>query len=234
MLAKILLGTLFVALSVCGGKATASVLKLLPENLQDFKCNDEAIGFKLNLTELAGYWYEAARIPKVPVECLNVSIPAETKNNSLDLGLTYVSTYNNSWELTKEVVTLPWTNSTQYGIASLDTVDISYKLVTTDYVSIAVICGYDSSSIIPIFKLFTRDREVSQEVYEMINTQAEQYGYQSLISWEKQSLEECGGSSASSDSSGSSESNGSSGQAPLTALMGFIILLCGFSIWGSY
>ncbi|XP_017056129.1 uncharacterized protein LOC108098000 [Drosophila ficusphila] len=180
----------------------------LPENLQDFKCEEDDIGFHFNLTELAGYWYEALRIPNdQSMECLNVSIPSEPKANNLTLDLSYVRTVNNSWELSQEVVSFPWTNSTQYGIFDLGTESVSYKLVTTDYVSISVVCGYGSTSVIPIFKLFSRTREVSQELYELINTQAEVLGYSSLISWEKQSLEECGGSS---------------GQAPLAALMSFV------------
>uniref|UniRef100_A0A6P4DVL2 Uncharacterized protein LOC108037397 n=1 Tax=Drosophila rhopaloa TaxID=1041015 RepID=A0A6P4DVL2_DRORH len=149
------------------------------------------------------------------MECLNVSVPSTIERNNLSLELNYVSTVNSGWNFTKEEVSFPWTNSTQYGIFNLDADSVSYKLVTTDYVSIAVLCGYGSSSVIPIFKLFTRTREVSQEIYELINTQAEQYGYESLISWEKQSLEECGGSS---------------GQAPLAALMVFITFCCGFSV----
>ncbi|XP_016952156.1 uncharacterized protein LOC108025975 [Drosophila biarmipes] len=221
MQAQTFIGTILFSLYFWGSTPVeASISPRLPENLQDFKCEADDIGFAFNLTALSGYWYEALRVPNIQVtECLNVSVPAEIANNTLILDLSYVSTLDNSWNLTKEVVTLPWSNSTQYGIFNLDTGVVSYKLVTTDYVSIAVVCGYGSSSVIPIFKLFTRDREVSQEIYELINTQAEQYGYGSLINWEKQSLEECGGSS---------------GQAPLAALMGFVSFLCGVSLWAGF
>ncbi|KAH8363398.1 hypothetical protein KR084_009565 [Drosophila pseudotakahashii] len=223
MQAQQVIATILIAFYFCGGlQVEGSITKLprLPENIQDLKCEADDIGFAFNLTELAGYWYEAMRIPNVQVtECLNVSVPAEINNTNLNLDVTYVSTLNNGWNLTKEVVTFPWSNSTQHGIFELKTGSVSYKLVTTDYVSIAVLCGYGSSSAIPIFKLFTRDREVSQEIYELINTQAEQAGYESLINWEKQSLAECGDSS---------------GQAPLGALMGFNTFFGGLSVWASY
>jgi len=74
-----------------------------------------------------------------------------------------------------------------------------------------------STSLIPIFKFFTRDREVSEEIFELINTQAEENGYSSLIYWEKQSVEEC---------------REPSGQPALAALVG-LILLCGLSTWAS-
>ncbi|XP_039494464.1 uncharacterized protein LOC120453708 [Drosophila santomea] len=214
---QVFIPSLLLALCICGIEAV--VLPRLPENIQDFKCEDEDIGFKFNLTDFAGDWYEALRLPNVPgMECLNVSIPSEVKDNNLTLDLSYVTILNSSWTLSREAVTFPWNNSTQYGIFHPDASEVSYKLVTTDYVSIAVVCGYGKHSVIPILKLFTRDREVSEEIVDLINTQAEQYGYSSLIYWEKQSLEEC---------------REPSGQAPLAALVG-LTLLCGLSIWASY
>ncbi|XP_043653529.1 uncharacterized protein LOC122620223 [Drosophila teissieri] len=210
--------SLLLALCICGIEAIG--LPRLPENLQDFKCEEDDIGFKFNLTRFAGVWYEALQMPNVPgMECLNVSIPSEVKDNNLTLTLSYVTILNTSWTLSREAVSFPWNNSTQYGIFHPDGSEVSYKLVTTDYVSIAVVCGYSSrGSAIPILKLFTRDREASEEIVQPINTQAEEYGYSSLIYWEKQSLEEC---------------REPSGQAPLAALVG-LILLCGLSIWASY
>jgi len=157
-------------------------------------------------------------MPSVPgMECLNVSIPSAVSGNNLTLDLSYVTILNNSWSLSREAVSFPWNNSTQYGIFHPDASKVSYKLVTTDYVSIAVVCGYGSTSLIPIFKFFTRDREVSEEIFELINTQAEENGYSSLIYWEKQSVEEC---------------REPSGQPALAALVG-LILLCGLSTWAS-
>ncbi|KQS39018.1 uncharacterized protein LOC26525991 [Drosophila erecta] len=208
--------SLLLAICICG--IEANILPRLPENIQDFKCEEDDIGFKFNLTDFAGDWYETLQIPYVPgVECLNVSIPSEAKGNILTLDLRYVTILNNNWTVSREAVSFPWNNSTQFGIFHPDGSEVSYKLVTTDYVSIAVLCGYGSNSVIPIFKLFTRDREVSAEIVELINTQAEENGYSSLIYWEKQSLEEC---------------REPSGQAPLAALVG-LTLLCGLSIWAS-
>ncbi|XP_033167209.1 uncharacterized protein LOC117145604 [Drosophila mauritiana] len=213
---QIFIRSLLLAFCICGIEAIT--LPRLPENLQDFKCQEDDVGFKFNLTDLAGTWYEALRVPSVPgMECLNVSIPSTVNANNLTLDLSYVTILNNSWSLSREAVCFPWNNSTQYGIFYPDASEVSFKLVTTDYVSIAVVCGYGTTSVIPIFKLFTRDREVSQEIFELINTQAENIGYSSLIYWEKQSVEEC---------------REPSGQAPLAALVG-LILLCGLCTWAS-
>ncbi|EDW42030.1 GM25765 [Drosophila sechellia] len=132
--------------------------------------------------ELAGTWYEALRVPIVPgMECLNVSIPSTVNADNLTLDLSYVTILNNSWSHSRDAVSFPWNNSTQYGIFHPDASEVSYKLVTTEYVSIAVVCGYGTTSVIPIFKLFTRDREVSEEIFELINTHVEDIGYSSLI-----------------------------------------------------
>ncbi|KAH8363395.1 hypothetical protein KR084_009566 [Drosophila pseudotakahashii] len=170
----------------------------LPKGLDQFNCRNESFGMQFNLTRLSGYWYEAGRVPNVQVlECLNVSVPAEIDNNTLSLDLNFISTVNNDWSFTQEAVDFPWDNQTQSGVFNLkyDTVTVTYKLVLTDYERFAFICGYASISPVPLFKLFTREREIGQETIDFVQSYAEKYGVASQIAWEKQSPDECNGSS---------------------------------------
>ncbi|EDW49703.1 GM23438 [Drosophila sechellia] len=168
-------------------------MPVLPEALN---CRNENISFNLNLTRLSGYWYEAARVPNVQVlQCLNVSVPAEVEKDSLSLDLNFISTVNNGWQFTEESVEFPWNNYTQGGIFKLDydTVTVTYKLMITDYENIAFVCGFGSISPVPLFKLFTRQREVSQDTIDTAKSLAESYGMGNQIAWEMQSPDECNG-----------------------------------------
>ncbi len=181
-----------------------------------FVFRNESIHFNFNLTQLSGYWYEAARVPNVQVlECLNVSVPAEIENDILSLDLNFISTVNNGWQFTEESVEFPWNEDTQTGIFKLDydTVTVTYKLMLTDYENIAFVCGFGSISPVPLFKLFTRKRELSQEMINLAKSYAEQYGMGNQIAWEMQSPGEC---------------NGSGGLFPMAILMATVAVLWGF------
>ncbi|XP_017102829.2 uncharacterized protein [Drosophila bipectinata] len=169
----------------------------LPGNLKSWNCQADNIGTQLNLTALSGNWYEAARVPNVAVmECLNVSVPNEIVNNKLTLGLNYIDTTNGGRSFTNESVDFSWNNSTQHGIFELDfeKVSVTYKLVFTDNADVAFICGYGSISPIPLFKLLTREREISEEKIEIVKNIAKIYGVDSMISWQDQSPGRCNGS----------------------------------------
>ncbi|KAI8044659.1 uncharacterized protein LOC128255899 [Drosophila gunungcola] len=215
--------TILAVLGICGNLVSVAGSRLrmprLPAALEGFSCRNDSIGFNFNLTLLSGYWYEAARVPNVQVlECLNVSVPAEIEDKTLSLDLNFISTVNNGWQFTKDSVDFPWVNRTQFGIFDLhyDTVTVTYKLMYTDYVSFALICGFGSISPVPLFKLFTRQREISQAMIDLVKSVAEQNGVASQIAWDKQSPDEC---------------NGSTGPAPLAILISSITLIWGLS-WG--
>ncbi|XP_039494463.1 uncharacterized protein LOC120453706 [Drosophila santomea] len=212
---------ILVILCSCGIPLEVEAIRMrmpvLPEALN---CRNESIGLNFNLTRLSGYWYEAARVPNVQVlQCLNVSVPAEIEKETLSLDLNFISTVNNGWQYTEESVGFPWNNSTQYGIFNLqyDTVTVTYKLMLTDYENFAFVCGFGSISPVPLFKLFTREREVSQQMIDMAEAYAERYGMGNQIAWEKQSPGEC---------------NGSGGLAAMETLVATIAVLC-FLRWRS-
>ncbi|XP_017056118.1 uncharacterized protein LOC108097991 [Drosophila ficusphila] len=222
MQAQTYIFTTLLVLFCCGNPLKVESSRMswpkMPKALGNFNCRNDSIGLAFNLTELSGYWYEAARVPNVQVlECLNVSVPAETDNNTLSLDLNFISTVNNDWQFTKESVNFPWDNKTQFGVFELkyDMVTVTYKLVGTDYKNYAVICGFGSISPVPLFKLFTRQREIDQKYIDLVQAMAEQMGVSAHIAWDKQSPDEC---------------NGSGGRAPLAILMGFITMLWGFTM----
>lgn len=130
------------------------------------------------------------------MECLNVSVPNGIVNNTLSLGLNYIDTTNGGRSFTNESVDFPWNNSTQHGIFELqfEKVSVTYKLVFTDNAEVAFICGYGSISPIPLFKLLTREREISAEKIEIVKNIAKIYGVDSMISWQDQSPGTCNGS----------------------------------------
>ncbi|XP_016952242.1 uncharacterized protein LOC108026059 [Drosophila biarmipes] len=217
MQAQLYISTILVVLSCCGNPLEVAAARLrmpsFPKEMEKFNCRNESLGVHLDLSRLSGYWYEAGRVPNVQVlECLNVSVPAEIDNNILSLDLNFINTVNNDWSFTQEAVDFPWNNETQAGVFNLhfDTVTVTYKLVLTDYDNVAFVCGYGSISPVPLFKLFTRARQIDPNTMALVQSFAEQYGVASQIAWEKQSPDQC---------------NGSRDRAPLAVLMGFIALL---------
>lgn len=152
-------------------------------------------------------------MPNVDVlACLNVSVPAEAGSETLSLDLNYISTVNNGWQFTNESVGFPWNNDTQHGIFNLqyDIATVTYKLVYANYTSVALVCGFSSISPIPLFKLFTRVPEISEQTRNIIQLVANSYNVSDQIVWEEQSADGC---------------NGSAGQAPLAVLVGLIAML---------
>ncbi|SPP83380.1 uncharacterized protein LOC117584980 [Drosophila guanche] len=210
--------TLFVALCCCGmpqrTEAARMRLPLIPTLPKQLNCRADNIGFPFNLTALSGYWYEAARVPNVDVlECLNVSVPDAIVEDRFALDLKYISTVNGGWQYTEEQVDFPWENATQYGTFQLHygKIIVTYKLAITDYTTYAFVCGYGNISPIPIFKLFTRQRELNRTTIALIQAAADQYGIGSQIAWEQQSLAKCTASTM---------------QTSLGFVIGFVFLWC--------
>ncbi|KAH8265265.1 hypothetical protein KR038_002703 [Drosophila bunnanda] len=214
-----LIWTLLLALCCCGNQVEVGASRLLsrmmPRVPEGWTCQNENIGgLSINLTDLSGYWYEVARVPNVDVlACLNVSVPAEAKNENLSLGLNYISTVNNDWQFTNESLSFPWDNETQHGLFNLDygIATVTYKVVYVNYSSVALLCGFSSISPIPLFKLFSREPEISQQARDVIQYVANTYNVSDQIAWEEQSPDGCNGSALS--------------QAPLAVLVGLIALL---------
>ncbi|KAH8243913.1 hypothetical protein KR032_011284 [Drosophila birchii] len=214
-----LIWTLLLALCCCGNQlevgASRLLSRMLPTLPENWSCQNANIGgISINLTELSGYWYEVARVPNVDVlACLNVSVPAEPKNDNLSLGLNYISTVNNDWQFTNESISFPWDNKTQQGLFNLDygIATVTYKMVYVNYTSVALLCGFSSISPIPLFKLFARVPEISQGARDVIQLVANTYNVSDQIAWDEQSPDKCNGSAL--------------GQASLTVLVGLTAML---------
>ncbi|XP_022209793.2 uncharacterized protein LOC111065726 [Drosophila obscura] len=210
--------TLLIALCCCGMPQSKAAIRIpqIPDMPKQLDCRADNIGFTFNLTALAGYWYEAARVPNVDVlECLNVSVPSAIEEDRFALDLKYVSTVNGGWHYTEEQVDFPWDNTTEHGIFKLQygMIIVTYKLMVTDYKSYAFVCGYGNISPVPLFKLFTRKRELNQTTIAVIQAVANRQGIGSQIAWEQQSLAKCSASSM---------------QTSLGFVIGFVFLLCAY------
>ncbi|XP_020818395.1 uncharacterized protein LOC110191786 [Drosophila serrata] len=215
-----LIWTLLLALCCCCGNqvevgASRLLSRMMPRVPQSWRCQNENIGgFSINLTDLSGYWYEVARVPNVDVlACLNVSVPAETKNDKLSLDLNYISTVNDDRQFNNESISFSWNNDTQHGRFNLDydIATVTYKMVYVNYTSVALLCGFSSILPIPLFKLFSRVPEISQQARDVIQYVANTYNVSDQIAWEEQMPDRCNGSAPS--------------QAPLAVLLGLIAML---------
>ncbi|XP_017145373.1 uncharacterized protein LOC108157713 [Drosophila miranda] len=209
-----------VALCLCGmpqrTEAVRMKIPLIPDLPKSFDCRADSIGITYNLTALSGFWYEAARVPNVDVlECLNVSVPDAIEQDQLELDLKYISTVNGGWQYTEEQVNFPWDNDTERGVFKLQygRIIVTYKLMNTDYTTYALVCGYGNISPMPLFKLFTRQRELNQTIIAVIQAVADQQGIGNQIAWEQQSLAKC---------------NASTMATSLRIVIGFVSLLCAY------
>ncbi|XP_032593423.1 uncharacterized protein LOC116805474 [Drosophila grimshawi] len=172
---------------------TQCVQSQLPSDISCRNFATEAI----NLPALSGIWYEAGRVPNEDVmNCLNVSVPA-TVDEQLDLRLEYLSRINGKDQVVKETITFPWDNNTQNGIFNLDyngpsaSMSVTYKIVYTIPKVVTFICGYASISPIPLLKIFSRERQISQQTIEMVNSFLTAAGYADDIIWTDQSFARC-------------------------------------------
>ncbi|XP_023034439.1 uncharacterized protein LOC6647254 [Drosophila willistoni] len=197
------LRTLTVLITLCMMQEVFMQMRI-PERsdtAQSYNCQNDVSGFAFNLSALSGYWYEAARVPNQDVlQCLNVSVPANiSTENELDLDLKYISTVNGQWQSTEEIVSFPWNTTTQNGVFDLNyesellSVKVTYKMIITDYNRFALMCGYATVSPVPLFKLFTRERELDPQLKTQILDQIEKYAgdVSSQIFWTMQSPDKC-------------------------------------------
>ncbi|EDV93573.1 GH18206 [Drosophila grimshawi] len=180
---------------ICGyaGISPVPLIKLLSRQRQ---LDQRSIDF-IQAQLLSGIWYEAGRVPNEDVmNCLNVSVPA-TVDEQLDLRLEYLSRINGKDQVVKETITFPWDNNTQNGIFNLDyngpsaSMSVTYKIVYTIPKVVTFICGYASISPIPLLKIFSRERQISQQTIEMVNSFLTAAGYADDIIWTDQSFARC-------------------------------------------
>lgn len=140
---------------------------------------------------MSGYWYETARIPKTDVmQCLNVSVPA-TADETLNLNLEYITIFEDR-EAVKENISFPWDENSQNGIFALHYggINLTYKVVYSNE-NLTFLCGHVSLVPIPLFKVFTRQREINPILKYVIEAALERYNVSQYVVWTEQSPEEC-------------------------------------------
>ncbi|XP_030565837.1 uncharacterized protein LOC115766143 [Drosophila novamexicana] len=162
----------------------------------DFSC-ETVSSQRLNLTALAGYWFEAVRVPNVDVmKCLNVSVPA-TVDHGLELQLEYVNTVDKRPLTVKETISFPWDDATANGLFNLEyitelmNISVTYKLVYAQPKLMAILCGYSSISPMPLFKIFTRQRQLDPIIVSYITKQLDKTPYGNNFHWTEQSPDRC-------------------------------------------
>ncbi|XP_032593422.1 uncharacterized protein LOC116805473 [Drosophila grimshawi] len=166
--------------------------------LKRFDCERDVRPRALNLTAVSGYWYEVARVPNMDIlKCLNVSVPAAV-DKDLELQLEYISSINGETYAKRETVTFPWDDKTRNSTFSLEyvisgniNVSVTYKIIYTDYTNVTFLCGYSGISPIPLFKLLSRQRQLSPTYIDFIKTLAEKAGISRQIIWTEQSPDQC-------------------------------------------
>ncbi|XP_064538012.1 uncharacterized protein LOC135428129 [Drosophila montana] len=155
-------------------------------------------GTEVDLEGLSGYWFEVARAPDVDdMQCVNYELPASpNENNMLELQVEYVDTTNGQWESASESGSLAWDDNAKNGIFTWSSgeVPVTYKLVSTDKTTYAFLCGYMGIAPVPIFKVWTRHRNLSVDEMLIIQQKFVDIGQVEQLAWVEQSLEKCNNS----------------------------------------
>lgn len=124
------------------------------------------------------------------MQCLNVSVP-NTADEVLNLDLEYITIFK-SREAVKETISFPWDESTRNStfILHYNITTVTYKVVYSNE-NIAMLCGYVPLLPIPLFKVFTRQRETNPVLKYLIDSVLEKYNIAQYVVWTEQSPDQC-------------------------------------------
>ncbi|KAH8297496.1 hypothetical protein KR044_013241, partial [Drosophila immigrans] len=147
---------------------------------------------------ISGYWYEVARVPDVDdSQCLNYSIPAKADaDNKIDIQLEYVNTADGKWEPSKDSALFPWDDNAKKGIFSwtigeTTMLPVTFKMISTDNTSYAFLCGYMGIAPVQLFKVLTRQRELTAEQKTQVQQKFNDFGQSGTLIWVEQSEQKC-------------------------------------------
>lgn len=134
------------------------------------------------------------------MECLNYTVPdSPNDNNRVELQLEYVDAANSKWDSVKESKSLLWDDSAKNGIFTWSIDESSnktttYKLLETDLTSYALFCGNSDSTSLPLFKVWTRNRHLTDEQKTFIQEMFKQMLNLQYLNYVEQSEEKCNNS----------------------------------------
>ncbi|KAH8403652.1 hypothetical protein KR215_000517 [Drosophila sulfurigaster] len=142
--------------------------------------------------------YEAARASDVDdAQCLKYSIEATPDgDNRINIKFEYVSTADGKWEPEIDSALLPWDDNAKNGIFSwtndeTSETSVTFKMVSMDNSSYAILCGYKEITSVPLFKVLTRERVLSSDQKTLIEEKFNDLSQNEALVWVEQSEQKC-------------------------------------------
>ncbi|KAH8384732.1 hypothetical protein KR093_007104, partial [Drosophila rubida] len=146
--------------------------------------------------QLSGDWYEVARAPDVDnTQCPKYELPSTPDaDNYIDIKLEYVS--GSSGDAESESGRFPWDDDTKNGIFSwsiggISKLPVTFKVVDADSTSYVFLCGYMGIAPVPLFKILTRQRELSDAQKTNVQQRFNDFGQTATLVWVEQNEEKC-------------------------------------------
>ncbi|TDG38521.1 hypothetical protein AWZ03_015057, partial [Drosophila navojoa] len=158
-------------------------------------------GTVIDLKGLSGLWFETARGFNLDkMECLNYTVPdSPNDKNMVELQLEFVDAANSKWDNVKRSKSLFWDDNAKNGIFTWNieessNMTVTYKLLETDHTSYALFCGNSDSTSLPLYKVWTRNRHLTDEQKIFIQNKFKEMLQLQYLNYVEQSEEKCNNS----------------------------------------
>ncbi|XP_032586209.1 uncharacterized protein LOC6581143 isoform X1 [Drosophila mojavensis] len=158
-------------------------------------------GTEVDLKGLSGLWFETARGYNLDkMECLNYTVPdSPTDKNMVELQLEYVDAANSKWDSVRKSTSLLWDDNAKNGIFTWNIEEsssktVTYKLLETDLTSYALFCGISDRTSLPLSKVWTRNRHLTDEQKIFIHNKFNEMLNLQYLNYVEQSEEKCNNS----------------------------------------
>lgn len=126
---------------------------------------------------------------------MRYKLPASPKEDKLEVQLEYIETSDGKWERAEDSISLPWDDEGKNGIFTVSigqsSPSVTLKVVDLESQSFIVLCGYTNIAPMQLFKVLTRESELTSEQKDSIQQEFQRFGLTSEVKWVEQSALKC-------------------------------------------
>lgn len=122
-------------------------------------------------------------------------LPASPKEDKLEVQLEYVDTSDGKWDHAEDSISLPWDDEGKNGIFTVSigqsSPSVTLKVIGVESQWHILLCGYTNIAPVQLFKVLTRESELSSEQKDSIQQLFQELGSTSEVKWVEQSALKC-------------------------------------------